>query len=360
MNETFPGKIPVSLLAVDDETRHHALIAEIFSGDEYQVTFASNGQEALEWLTKRSFDVLLLDNNMPGMSGLELCRTLRSTPHHAMLPVILVTGMNSHYDLSRAFAAGVDDFIGKPFSPMELLARVRSAARRKFATDQLDNAESILFTLAHMVEARDPTTGIHCARLSHLGQQFGLRLGLSQDELTALRRGAILHDLGKVAIPDAILNKRGPLTPEERQVMSQHPVIGAKLCQGLATMKDTWPIIRHHHEQYNGGGYPDGLQGEAIPLLARIFQILDIYDALKHKRPYKEALPLERVLAILTHEAGLGQSDPNLVAEFVDFSRNTSLFTAPTESLEESGGAIFRELLLSRVLVGTRFDPYAD
>lgn len=347
---------PIRILAAEDEAPHRELLAEIFDDREFAIQFAHNGRQALEFLARHPFDVLLLDNNMPEMQGLEVLQHLRRNPATALLPVIMVTALNSHFDLDRGLKAGADDFLGKPYSPIELVARVRSAAHRKWATDQLDNAESILFSLAHMVEARDPTTGRHCARLAHISQAMGRRLGLAREELSALRRGAILHDIGKLVVPDAILSKNGPLNGEEREVMSRHAVIGAELCKGLATVRHAMPIIRHHHERFDGQGYPDGLAGEKIPLLARLFQIVDIFDALFNKRPYKEALPLDTCLEILEKGAASGASDPHLTRLFMELARSDADILSPPVAGPSEGEAIYMTMEQSGILKGTRFD----
>lgn len=353
--------LPIDILVVEDEKPHQELLAEIFEDSQkYSVIFANNGREAIDLLLRHSFDAVLLDNNMPGMSGLEVLQHVRSMPNFKWLPILMVTGMNSQFDLSRAMAAGADDFIAKPYSPIELVARVHAAAERQWAITQLDNAETILFALAHMVEARDPTTGRHCARLAHISLLFGRELGLDVDALAALRRGAILHDIGKLTVPDTILQKKGPLDADEWEVMKRHPVIGAELCQGLSTMRSVWPIIRHHHEAFDGSGYPDGLVGENIPFLARIFRIIDIYDALRNARPYKARLPLDKVIAILADEASRNKCDPHLSPIFIQLAiHNEELFNLSTRELD-SGEPLYQSIVRRGLLAGSRFEPQED
>jgi putative two-component system response regulator len=198
------------------------------------------------------------------------------------------------------------------------MARVDSAVHHKRLTDQLDSAEAVLYALARMVEAKDEYTGDHCTRLAHNAVVFGEALGLRSDELTALRRAGVLHDIGKLGIPESILMKRGPLDAAEWDIMRQHTTIGAALCEPLKSMRLTAPVVRHHHERWDGSGYPHGLAGEAIPLLARVFQIVDIFDALSFSRPYKPAFPLERTVAILEEETARGWRDPQLMRVFLD------------------------------------------
>lgn len=204
---------------------------------------------------------------------------------------------------------------------MELLARVTAAANQKRVTDQLDNAESMLFSLARMVEVKDKETGDHCSRLEHMATVFGKALGLNSQELIALRRGSVLHDIGKIGISDKILLKNGPLTEEEWIIMREHTVIGGDLCSNLKSMRLTAPSVRHHHERWDGSGYPNGFAGEEIPYLARVFQIIDIYDALASKRPYKEQFSTDKIISIFEQETAKGWRDPELVSAFLNILR---------------------------------------
>ena len=234
------------------------------------------------------------------------------------MPIIIVTGFDSFSLLPTCMDAGATDFIKKPFHPVELLSRVNSAIRLKHNTDNLDSAQSLLFTLARIVEAKDEITGDHCSRLAHGGVVFGNALGLDFESLLTLERGGILHDIGKLGIPDSILLKPGKLTEDEWEVMKLHVVIGEKLCRGLVTMKSVIPIIYYHHERWDGSGYPEGLKGEEIPLLVRVFQLVDIYDALANDRPYKKAFSNEKIIGIFKEEVEKGWRDPELVAVFLE------------------------------------------
>jgi len=222
---------------------------------------------------------------------------------------------------------------------------VRVAAQRKRAMDQLDSTESTLFALARMVEAKDENTGDHCSRLAHKAVGFGRALGLSTPELHALRRGGVLHDIGKLGIPDHILLKPGALTDEEWTVMRQHTTIGYHLVSNLRSMRLTAPIIRHHHERWDGSGYPDRLAGEAIPLLARVFQIVDIHDALTYERPYKKALSEAQARAILEEETARGWRDPALIRAFFDWTdRNPAWAEPPAQPADDLGIQLYTSL----------------
>jgi len=316
---------PYRILLVDDEAIQRQLERDILedSGLDCDLDEAHDGSEALAKLQDASYDVVLLDKRMPVMDGDEVCRRVRQDLKKALLPLIMVTGTNSQEELSLSLAAGATDFIRKPYSPLELTARISAAVRTKRLTDQLDSAESLLFTLARMVEAKDKTTGDHCSRLSHMSVVFGRALGLGETALDALRKGGVLHDIGKLGIPDSILLKKGALTEAEWEVMRQHTEIGAHLCAGLATMREVVPIIQHHHERWDGSGYPAALRGEEIPLLARIFQIVDIYDALSSPRPYKEAYSLPRIIDLMQAETDKGWRDPHLMQAFIGILNTT-------------------------------------
>lgn len=307
---------PFRVLIVDDEPAQRALEREILEPPRYQTIEASNGHEALELITQHDFDAVVLDKRMPGMDGEEVIRRIREDLGEAMLPIIMVTGSSTSEILPAGLRAGATDFIRKPYNADEFAARVDAAINRKRLTDQLDSAEAVLFALARMVEAKDGDTGDHCTRLAHLAVRFGLELGLDAEQLLALRRGGVLHDIGKLGIPDRILLKPGALDDAEWQIMRTHTVIGERLCGALKSFRLTVQIIRSHHERWNGSGYPDALAGNDIPLLARVFQICDIFDALSHARPYKPGLARPEVIRIMQEETARGWRDPELMRIF--------------------------------------------
>jgi len=336
------------VLIVDDDLLQRKLAQAILEGPRYEVFEASNGQEGLDLIQREEFDAVVLDRQMPGMDGEEVCRRVRQDLGNHLLPLIMVTGAGSSA-LASALRAGATDFIHKPYNAQEFQARVDSAISRKRLTDQLESAESVLFALARMVEAKDGNTGDHCTRLAQYSVRFGEVLGLGGDELLALRRGGVLHDIGKLGIPEHILLKPGGFTPEEWAVMKTHTLIGERLCSGLRSFRLTVHIIRSHHERWDGSGYPDGLAGEDIPLLARVFQICDIYDALTFARPYKPALPTSEVIRIMREETARGWRDPALMDVFLDLvEREPEAFMVQSNPSDDLGLALFEGIQITR------------
>lgn len=346
----FAGK-QARILVVDDMATNRALVRHVLSVLPYEITEAATGEAALQLLSDLPFDAVLLDVMMPGISGFDVCQKVRTDPDRSLLPIIMLTSLGSPDDVARGMEVGASDFVTKPFNGIELAARVKAAVEHKRLTDRLDDTESALFALARMVEAKDRTTGDHCDRLSHMAVVFGQALGLSFDELEALRRGGVLHDIGKLGIPDAILLKNGPLDEREWSVMRQHPAIGARLCSPLKTMRRTVDIIRSHHEKWNGTGYPDALSNTQIPLLARVFQIVDVYDALSSHRPYKPPFSPDRVQAIIEDEAAKGFWDPELVPIFLTLLRShPEQLERVTVAERDRSGQIFAEIVKAGVI----------
>lgn len=305
------------ILVVDDDESNRILTEELLRDRNYTVATASSAEMALVMIEEHAPDLVLLDVILPGRSGIELCRELKEAPSTRLIPVILVTGLAERDARLRGIEAGADDFLSKPVDPQELFARVKSLLRLKQFTDELENAETVLFSLALGVEARDPYTDGHCHRLAEQAVRLGRALGLGGEDLQALRRGGVLHDIGKIAVPDAILRKPGALDEAEQMIMRRHPVTGERICKPLRSLQRVLPIIRHHHEHWNGEGYPDGLAGERIPLLARVLQVVDAYDALTTHRPYKPAWPHARAQAVLLEEARRGWWDESILRLFL-------------------------------------------
>jgi len=306
-----------TVLVVDDEGANLNLLQRLLERAGHRVLRALHGDEALEVVSRDRPDVVLSDVRMPGRDGFQICHLLKADPATRLTPVILMTGAGEADDRLRAFDAGADDLIAKPIDPVELKARIRSLVQLKRFTDDLDSAETVLRNLALMVEARDPSTDGHCQRLTTYARLLGERLSLSSDHLVTLSRGAYFHDIGKIAIPDAILLKPGPLTPAEYARVREHPVTGERLCGNLRVLHHVKPLVRWHHERLDGSGYPDALRGDTIPVLAQIVGIMDVFDALTTDRPYRRAQPIEQALDELLAEARRGWRDRHLVDEFI-------------------------------------------
>ncbi len=308
------------VLVVDDSPTNRELVRRLLEGNGYVVETATDGESALASIRREAPDVILLDVIMPGLSGFEVCHRVKQDPTTRLIPVVLLTGLSEQQDRIAGIDAGADDFLSKPFDPSELTARVRSLIRMKRYTDDLDSAEAVVLSLARTIEAQDKCTKGHCERLAYYATTLGTHVGLGAEEIEALQRGGVLHDLGKIGVPDSVLLKGGPLTPDERAIIEQHPAIGDTLCGQLRALQRVRPIVRHHHERLDGSGYPDGLRGDAIPLLAQIISIADIYDALTTDRPYRQALSRERAFDELKAEVRRGWRRADLVQEFIKLS----------------------------------------
>jgi putative two-component system response regulator len=310
---------------VDDNSDTAMLMQELLGHRGYEVITASSAEQAEAKILHAAPDLILSDVIMPGKSGYELCRELKENPATRLIPFVLITGLSNREDRVRGIEAGADDFLNKPIFPEELFARVKSLLKLKEFTDELETAESVLCSLGLSVESRDPYTEGHCERLALHASALGRHLGLDDESVVALRRGGFLHDLGKIAIPDEILKKGSNLTASEWEIMKQHPLIGENICQPLKSLRRVLPIIRNHHEHSDGSGYPDGLKKQDIPLLARVLQVADVYDALRTVRPYKAALSHEQAAATMREEAMAGLWDQDLVNEFFFMLRKQEL-----------------------------------
>ena len=292
------------MLVVDDGEANRDLVEAYLAGLECRVRFAADGHSALAAIESEQIDLVLLDVQMPGMDGYEVCRRIKARPRGRLLPVVMLTALGDTDDRVLALEAGADDFMTKPVDRIELVARVRSALRLKAVYDTLDSAEQVIYSLAAAVEAKDAYTEKHTHRVAESARHVGWKLGLPERALDALYRGGIIHDIGKIGVPDAILLKPGPLDPEEQRLMQLHPSIGESIVKPLRSGAGLLSIIRNHHERFDGTGYPDGLAGSAIPQLARIVAVCDAYDALVTDRPYRKARSAEQAVEILLDGAG--------------------------------------------------------
>ncbi len=308
---------PERILVADDDAAERALLRTLLVREGYDVTEASTGRAALVRIAETAFDLLVLDVRMPSPDGLEVTRRVRADPATALLPVILVTGLGALEDKVAGLDAGATDFLTKPFEAPELLARIRAALRTKAAIDRLESTQGVLVALANAVEAKDPSTSHHCDRLAGLAVGLAQLTGLDAETVEAIGYGAALHDVGKIGVAETILRKPGRLTEAEWAEVRRHPEVGARIVAPLRLGSVVAPIVRAHHERWDGSGYPDRLRGEAIPAGARIVALVDAFDAMTHDRPYRAGRPVETALAELRREAGR-QFDPELTALFLD------------------------------------------
>jgi putative two-component system response regulator len=309
----------IRVLAVDDDASAISVIEAYCMAADFDLHYTREPTEAFELAKTQQPDVIISDVMMPGLNGFEVCAQIKADPETALIPILMVTALDSRDDRLKGIEAGCDDFMTKPVDRLIFSARVRSLARIRGLTSDLDDAKTVLSSLALSVEAKDGTTGDHCERLTQIGRLFGKFLHLSEPDIRALESGGVLHDIGKIGIPDAVLLKPGKLTDEEWVIMRTHVTIGYDLLRPLRTMQRVSGIVRHHHERFDGKGYPDGLVGEDIPYLARVFQIFDAFDALTSKRPYKPPFSIEKSLGILDEEKAQGKWDPELIDKFHAF-----------------------------------------
>jgi putative two-component system response regulator len=304
------------LLVVDDDPRIREVLGKLLRSAGYQVREAASAEEALEALRREPPDLVLLDIQLPGRSGHAVLLEIRANARTRLTPVIMLTGAATGPDKIKAFQAGVTDYVSKPFVTEELMARVNSLVRLKLFTDLLEDAENVIVALARAIDARDPYTANHSARVSFYAGLLGDRIGLKGSELGAVKRGGLFHDLGKIAIRDSVLLKPGKLTEEEFAEIKRHPLEGRKLIEDLKTLRFAVEVVHHHHERIDGSGYPDGLAGDGIPLVARVTTIADIFDALTTARVYRAALSREESLRIMGEETRKGWWDGRLLDEF--------------------------------------------
>ncbi len=318
---------PARVLCVDDNQANRDLVAASVAGAGFLVSFAENGAEAVEIIDSEDIDVVLLDLLMPVQDGDETLRLLRADPRHEFLPVIILTAHRGGGMRQEAIVAGADDFIAYPLNRLELITRIQSLLRIKDYHADLEQTHSVICALALALEAKDQYTRGHSQRVGDLSRNFALHLGLGDAAGDRVRIAGLLHDIGKIAVPESLLNKQGPLTREEFLRVIDHPVIGEEMVRPLQTLSPILRMIRHHHERYDGRGYPDGLRGDAIPLEVRLISIVDAYDALTSHRSYRPA-PLSHTAALetLRREAAGGKWDPAMVDQFT-----TMLGTAPPD-----------------------------
>jgi putative two-component system response regulator len=300
------------VLVVDDGAAIREMIASYLAQIDCDVRQAEDGAAALAMIELAPPDLVLLDVRMPRMDGYEVCRRIKAMPRGRLLPVVMITGLSQTTHRIMALEAGADDFMAKPVEGAELIARVRSALRLKELYNTLDGAEHVIFSLATAVEAKDAFTERHTQRVGESARLLGRRFGLPEPVLDTLYRGGMIHDIGKIGVADSILHKPGPLDPIEVPQMQAHVAIGENIVRPLRSTFELLPIIRHHHERFDGLGYPDGLRAREIPRIARIVSVCDAFDALINDRPYRSRRSTEEAIAVLRAGAGT-QWDPETV-----------------------------------------------
>ncbi len=305
------------ILIVDDNHTNVELISMHLKPFNYNIEKAYDGEQALEAVARAHPDLILLDLMMPKLSGYEVCQKLKSDPKTALIPIVIVTALRELDDKIKAMERGADDYLIKPFNKIELTTRVTSLLKLRTLYSELDHCESIMFTLVESLEAKDVYTRGHSERVAKFSVILGIALGLPPKDVEDLRRGSLLHDIGKIGVKENILNKEGRLTSDELDHIRSHPARGFEICKELNSFKRLLPIIRWHHERMDGKGYPDGLKGEEIPLLARICSITDAFDAMTSHRPYRKGVNPLQAAQIFERELGSGQWDDNITKVFI-------------------------------------------
>lgn len=306
------------ILVVEDNRGTARLLEHVLGDEGHEVALAGNGHDALIQIARHPPDLILLDLDLPIVSGYEVCRRIKENPATRWIPIVIITGQCASDSKVHAWELGADDFLTKPFQCVEVTARCRSLLRVKRLVDELDSAEAVVFAFARAVEAKSPYTHGHAERVRRYAMFLAAHVGLKDDELEMLGKGALLHDIGKISIPDSILDKPGSLTPQEYDIVKQHTVQGAHIVEPLRSIRATIPLIRWHHERRDGRGYPDSLKGDAIPFPVRILSVADVYDSLSSLRPYRAAIPHAGCLEMLKRDAAGGGLNPELVKSFCD------------------------------------------
>ena len=313
------------ILVVDDQPENINLIKKYFTRHPYDISSALDGNSALELVKENPPDLILLDVMMPGIDGFEVCKILKNDPKTRLIPIIMVTSLDRAENRIKGIEVGVDDFLSKPVNFPELKTRVASLLKVKHYTDQLEQAEEVIFSLALAVEAKDKYTLNHCKRMVNHSTQLAKYIDLSEDSVETVRRGSYLHDIGKIAIPDRILLKPGPLESNEFDQIKKHPLIGERICQPLRTLRHVLPIVRSHHERYNGQGYPDGLSKSNIPITAQIVGLIDCYDALTSNRPYRTAMSSIESISVIKNETEEGLWETKLTSSFIELVESNGI-----------------------------------
>ena len=335
-----PAKLS-TILVVDDQDFDQRALRSLFESEAYRVLTAVHAAQALEILAREPVDLVVLEMSVSDMGATECCRRIRRDHRTELIPVLMLSRLQGvEYEIA-GIGSGADGFLSRPYHAEVLRTRVRSMLRHKATIDRLEESETILLAMAQAVEQRDNNTAGHCERLAALGVAMGMAMELPSQHLLALHRGGYLHDIGKIGMPDAVLFKPGPLSETEWRTMRTHTTKGEEICRPMKCLAPVLPIIRSHHERWDGTGYPDGLSGNGIPLLARVLQFADIYDALTASRSYKEAMTSADALRVMQEETDRGWHDPELMRLFLRLQH---------EALREASGKNSEQWLNAEVM----------
>ncbi len=304
----------LKVLIADDDGSIRTLVKEYLEQKGFRVIVAVNGNEAVILEERLRPDLVILDVEMPVMSGLEACKAIRakrSGIHY--VPIIFLSGILVEGAVIMGLQIGADDYVRKPFEALELVSRINNLIKMKKFIEQVESIENVIFSLVKSIEARDSYTAGHCRRVAEISSKLGKELGLSGEEIKIIHKSSMLHDVGKIGVPDQILNKQGKLLDEEFTRIKEHPASGGEICGCLRLAEQSLDIIRHHHEKLDGSGYPDGLKAEQISRYVRIVTVADIYDALTTDRPYRVSKSVPDAIGTLKKEASEGKLDTGIV-----------------------------------------------
>lgn len=323
-SNTMMEKTNPKILIVDDNVANVDLLETYLVSAKYSVIKAFDGLEALTVAYEEEPDLILLDIMMPELDGYEVCKRLRADKKMQFIPIVMITALTEMDAKIKGLDVGADDFLSKPFNRLEMLARIRSLLRIKTLHNDLERSENIIFTLALALEAKDPYTGGHSERVANLSGRLSMELGLPEVIQDRIYKAGILHDIGKIGVSDTILNKNEALDSNEYEEVINHPSLGANICEPLDSLIEVIPIIKYHHERFDGTGHPEGLAGEEIPLGARMISITDTFDAMTSARPYRSAIGREKAIEIMEREIESGQWDPKLIKIFIQMMKKNS------------------------------------